>query len=275
MRYILCADGSPSPLEIRDVGYAEDPRMTRFGPARRNLYLIHYVLEGEGSFNGAEVHAGQGFLISPGGRQLYFPKEENPWKFMWFISYDKTVLAYFDRLGADPQTGVFDFDLAGLPTLKRMAEFVVNAEKRVYTPGQTLEMFLHALNVSEKQSPRAEDASQTDLYLSFAVKYIETHINQPVTVGELTKLLGISQPYLHKIFRQKYKMSPKQYILSGKLLHAKKLLDETDLSVTEVSRSVGYDDVLTFSRMFTRKEQISPQHYRENRRLAVRELAKK
>lgn len=47
------------------IGCSSDPRVTRYGPTRRNQYLIHYVFSGTGIFNGHTVKAGQGFLTTP------------------------------------------------------------------------------------------------------------------------------------------------------------------------------------------------------------------
>ena len=44
--------------------------------------------------------------------------------------------------------------------------------------------------------------------------------------------------------------------------HAKKLLTETDMSITEIANSVGYSDALAFSKAFSSKEKLSPQKYR-------------
>ena len=52
-------------LKIENIGFSTDPKTNRFGPGRRNLYLIHYVFSGKGYFNGNCVDSGQGFLIRP------------------------------------------------------------------------------------------------------------------------------------------------------------------------------------------------------------------
>ena len=57
-------------------------------------------------------------------------------------------------------------------------------------------------------------------------------------------------------------MSTKEYITWYKMKKAKELLIETSMSITEIANSVGYNDILAFSKIFTSKEKISPQKYR-------------
>ena len=100
------------------------------------------------------------------------------------------------------------------------------------------------------------------MYLEFCVDFIETNIHKKITVEELSALVGVSQPYLYKIFKNKFNMSIKEYITYYKINRAKKLLIETNMLITEIANSVGYSDVLAFSKAFSSKEKVSPQKYR-------------
>lgn len=62
---------------------------------------------------------------------------------------------------------------------------------------------------------------------------------------------------------QKYGIAPKDYLIGKRIAHAKRLLRETDASVMEISVSVGYVDQLYFSRIFKKREGISPLAYRK------------
>ena len=63
MRYEIFSDGSASLLKLNSMGVSGDVNVTKFGPARRDLYIIHYVTKGKGYYNGNEVNEGEGFLI--------------------------------------------------------------------------------------------------------------------------------------------------------------------------------------------------------------------
>ena len=58
-------------------------------------------------------------------------------------------------------------------------------------------------------------------------------------------------------------MSPKKYIVKEKLDKAKMMLTKTDIPITQIAASVGYPDVLAFSKVFSAYEKMSPSKYRE------------
>ena len=85
MRYNLYAYNGNDAFGIYSIGYSDDKLVTRFGPAQRNNYIIHYVLSGHGYFNNHIVKKGQGFLITPGMIEHYYPDSKTPWAFLWII----------------------------------------------------------------------------------------------------------------------------------------------------------------------------------------------
>ena len=260
MQYAFFSGGSNPILCIDSIGYSTDPNITRFGPSRRNQYIIHYCISGKGFFNGVSVTAGQGFLITPDMDEVYFPDKKDPWAFLWVISEDPKMEDVFAAFQADPNTNVFSYH--SLYAVKELADSLVTASNRSFASLELLNTFLKLLK-PQLESPEHPGNSNTNAYASAAANYNKTNIHRPVFVHELTDFLGISQPYLFKIFQAAFGCSPKQYILQIKLEHAKKLLEETDYSVTQVAAAVGFEDVLNFSKFFSSRMGISPKNYRK------------
>jgi len=259
MRYAIFSSSYCPLLNITAVGYAADASVTRFGPGVRNSYIIHYVISGKGTFNGASVSGGQGFLITPGMHEHYFPDQQDPWSFVWFISNDPTIQKLLPLLEADSETGVFSFsDTSGL---KKLATFLVYNKNTLHNGFEMLTFFLSIFQ-QQAENNKAKSALKADRYMEAAEKYIALNIQNPITVTELTDFLDVTQPYLFQLFKVRFGKSPKQYILEQKLAQARMLLDNTNLSVTHIANSVGFPDVLSFSRCFKSKLGISPQNYR-------------
>ena len=263
MRYAIFSNTYCPLLNITAVGYAADASVTRFGPGVRNSYIIHYVISGKGTFNGASVSEGQGFLITPGMREHYFPDEKDTWSFVWFISNDPTIQKLLPLLEADSETGVFSFsDTSGL---KKLATFLVDNKNTMHNGFEMLTFFLNIFQ-QQTENSKAKSTSRADSYIEAAKKYIVLNIQNPITVTDLTDFLGVTQPYLFRLFKTQFGKSPKQYILEQKLAQARMLLLHTKLSVTHIANSVGFPDVLSFSRCFKSKLGISPQNYRQKNR---------
>ena len=260
MRYTILSEGTCPLLNITTIGFAKSTRVTRYGPGRRNLYIIHYVLSGKGYFNGNTVSAGQGFLITPGLPEEYYPDQSDPWEFLWVISDDKKMADIFSYYHADQKTNIFNYSF--VDTVNSVRDMLITNTNRVYNPFEILEIFLDMFKYHLKDSDSFIKKNNVDIYIDAALNYIKSNISNRITVTELTEIIGVSQPYLFRIFKDRFSKSPKQYIDDSKLTYAKKLLKETDMTVTQVAISVGFSDVLSFSKVFSTKTGVSPQNYR-------------
>lgn len=256
--HVLSMGESPI-LHINNIGCSADPQNNRFGPGRRDIWLIHYVVRGKGMFNGHPVHAGQGFLIRRGQMEQYCPDTAQPWEFLWITSDDDRMAAFFDRYPADAQTQIFEYGFS--KTIQSIMEYIRAHHNRVLTDAQILELFLHIFNLHSSLLPAGSSNAET--YLRFSTDYIQTHLHTPLRIQEITDILGISSAYLHRLFCERFGMSPKQYIIAKKLTAAKELLHSSSLSVTEIAASLGYSDVLAFSRFFSSKAGCSPTAFRQ------------
>ena len=241
------------------MGYASDSAVTRFGPGARDLYIIHFVISGKGYFNGTCVGKGQGFLITPGMAEHYFPDEDDPWDFLWVVSNDRKMSAIFDYFHADKATNIFDYRYTS--AVKELSALLIEKNGTVFHSFEMLELFLRIIK-HQQNEPASHKSANAEIYLAAAEKYVHSNMHIPVTVSELTKFLGVSQPYLFKIFKERHGIAPKQYIMEQKLSRAQTLLRETNLTVTHIANSVGFPDAQSFSKCFRAKIGISPQRFR-------------
>lgn len=248
---------------LLSIGYSSDINETKFGPATRNEYLIHYVVSGKGYFNGNVVEEGSGFLISPKTFEHYYADKEDPWTYLWIISKDPDMEYFFKMHSADSKTGIFQFRHKHI--VERIIEIMRHSKGECFfSSAQLTEYFLTIYNnciYTENKS----FSSSAKVYFDFSVNYINSNLHTELSVANLCEKLGISQPYLYKVFKNECGLSPKQYMLDRKLTYAEQLLAETDLSVSEIAMSVGFFDVLAFSRFFSKRMGESPREYRKKR----------
>ncbi|MHB1684381.1 MAG: bifunctional transcriptional activator/DNA repair enzyme AdaA [Bacilli bacterium] len=93
-------------------------------------------------------------------------------------------------------------------------------------------------------------------------EYIEEHYSEPLTLGGIAKALHISQYHLHHVFKRLTGLTPVEYLLQTRLAEANRLLEETNLNVTEVAVSVGFVSVAHFSTVFRKQLGQSPSAHR-------------
>jgi AraC-like DNA-binding protein len=100
-------------------------------------------------------------------------------------------------------------------------------------------------------------------YIIEAQKILVADPGRQLTITALALELGINTFKLRVGFKQLFKMTIHQYRLDLRLDIAKKLLTETDLTISEIAYKTGFDSRDGFARCFRRKFQESPREWRK------------
>lgn len=112
---------------------------------------------------------------------------------------------------------------------------------------------------SGAQHPGARRLSR----IGAAIGHLEHHLDEPVTLDELTGLTDLSISTLNRAFRRAVGLPPLAYHLRLRIRRACDLLRTTDLSVTEIAGQTGFDDANYFTRQFRKAMNLSPSVYRK------------
>lgn len=89
--------------------------------------------------------------------------------------------------------------------------------------------------------------------------------NKNERVSRYAEICGISESYFHMLFRKWAGMSPVDYRNRLRVAHARAILQNSSMSIGEVSAAVGFDDQFYFSRVFKSVTGMSPQKFRKMR----------
>jgi AraC family transcriptional regulator len=84
------------------------------------------------------------------------------------------------------------------------------------------------------------------------------HIGEPITIKELSRKVAINECYLKKGFKELFGTTVFDFYQSQRMEHAKYLLYEKGLSVTEVSLLLGYSSISHFSTAFKKHTGLKP-----------------
>jgi TolB-like protein/AraC-like DNA-binding protein len=113
----------------------------------------------------------------------------------------------------------------------------------------------------------SEKLSNTEIILLDRINQLidENLDNHSFASDTICKELGISRSQLFRLVKDYSQVSISIYIRQRKLLHAKNLLDNTDLKISEITYKIGIDSPQSFSKYFTDVYGISPTEYRKNK----------
>jgi AraC-like DNA-binding protein len=84
------------------------------------------------------------------------------------------------------------------------------------------------------------------------------HIGEPITIRELSRKVAINECYLKKGFKELFGTTIFDFYQSQRMEHARYLLYEKGLSVTDVSMMLGYSSISHFSTAFKKQTGLKP-----------------
>ncbi|UWF51886.1 AraC family transcriptional regulator [Pseudomonas sp. N3-W] len=107
----------------------------------------------------------------------------------------------------------------------------------------------------------ASDTHPAYQRLAAVDEHIRANFNRRITLGELTRIAGISVAQLERYCKRVFHLTPRQMIQKIRLEHAHRLL-HTTIPITEVALQCGYTDHSAFTRQFKALTGFTPRHYR-------------
>lgn len=263
---------STSDLSLYSAGYEECPSGYGYGPKIRSYHLIHFVLYGKGELHINEhifqLSAGDAFFIPAGKVSYYEASKEDPWCYAWvsFLGINSQMYLYQLMTSTDDVYIVHGLD--NQKYKERIFEIIslqgVSTSRYFQANGilfQIMAMLFDDINFQESNWGKSSVVDEVKFYLD--INYAEK-----IKLRDVAKSFGIHPNYLTRIFHEKYGISPKQYLISLKLKKARRLLTTTELSVSVISSSLGFDDQLAFSKIFKKEFSVSPSEYRKQSRIS-------
>ena len=101
--------------------------------------------------------------------------------------------------------------------------------------------------------------AQHYLKIKPAVEYIHDHfLQETLSTPTLAAMCSMKESYFQRLFKEKYGVSPKKYIIQLKVNHACDLLRSELYTVTQTAELCGYSDFYFFSRQFKEYIGMSP-----------------
>jgi AraC-like DNA-binding protein len=94
-----------------------------------------------------------------------------------------------------------------------------------------------------------------------ALNYIEQHFHEHVSASEVARLCGMSRFRFSRLFHAAFGVTYQDHVLRCRITEACRLLQQRNLSVTEVGFAVGFNDASYFARIFKRYVSLLPSEY--------------
>ncbi len=261
-------------LTLYQFGWEKCDPGHSFGPAKRNHYLFHYILSGSGMLMANDSHGntqtyhiknGQGFLIFPGQLTTYISDSDLPWEYAWLEFDGLHVKEALNMSMLTLDTPVYHSNNAELKNamVNEMLYIVNNSEQSSLHLMGHLYLFLDNLLQSCKRIGKIHSNKMSEYYIKEAIVYIEQNFHNNISIEGISQVIGINRSYFSKLFKQIIGKSPQEFLINYRMIKATELLRTTQLSVSDIGKSIGYENALHFSRAFKNIYGVSPLNWRK------------
>ncbi|MFC4305111.1 response regulator transcription factor [Cohnella boryungensis] len=105
-------------------------------------------------------------------------------------------------------------------------------------------------------------------YVRQCLSYVDERYTQELSLEGIAAYFHFNSSYFSGLFKQRTGISLSAYITKRRMKEAKRLLLETDDSISDIAHHVGYKDASYFIRIFKRESGVSPYKFRHMNRLA-------
>lgn len=247
------------------------PKMPTYRPRGRLDYQIIYIASGKAYFH---FDTPENETIVPAGNVVMFrPKELQKYE---YYGKDKTEVFWIHFTGSDVKNilrkyGFADkqrvFSVGTSLEYERIFKRIISELQKCQSDYEEMLMILlrHLLIVFNRELTREHVLKNEymDREMELTVSYFSTNYNLDINIEEYASSKGMSVSWFIHNFKKYTGETPMQFLTSIRITNAQILLETTTYSVNEISRIVGYNNPLYFSRIFHKRKGYSPQQYRK------------
>ena len=252
------------------IDAGEDWSIDRKKFAQNKFYYItsgkcELVIEGK-KYEGA---AGRWFFIPAGVSHYYINDKSQPFSKYWmhFDLYPNTI-NFFTMLNLP-----YYVDITNTAVLQK-TDRIFNEFSKAACGNKIhdklrekiclLELFDTYVTLASQAKDPISITKQNTCLMQNVTKYMEDNIEKNLSVKDLADFCHLHPNYFIRAFKEKFGSTPAKYMKTFKLEAAKRLLEETELSVAEIMNRVGFDDASHFSKLFKSYFGTSPQNWRKH-----------
>lgn len=134
-------------------------------------------------------------------------------------------------------------------------------DNQIHQRSASIYALLMALLGSEAMTKRSSVHEKEPLLK--VTNFIESHLNEALSMEQLADIGGFSKSYLNRLFKKHYSVTPGDYIYTRRVAKAKVLLADRHMHLADIAAECGFYDGPHLIHRFTEVEGMSPSAYRK------------
>lgn len=177
--------------------------------------------------------------------------------------YWEAQLAVYGRPLPQMRGEVFESTPRLLDALREfMSEYEEQGPGSVSLLAATGQKITHLLLRQMLATPKRDEKVDFRMAANHAVEFMHRNLSEKLSVTELARVARLSVSQFARVFKGELGVAPIEYLQELRLLRARRLLRENELTITEVALSCGFNSSSYFSRCFLARFATSPSSFR-------------
>lgn len=240
-----------------------------WGPGLRDHFIVHYILNGTGSFCDGKItrnlSQGDGFVVFPNRLVTYAADYKNPWTYSWVGFQGLKAESFLNKAGIYNESPFFTYK-----TDNKLKDCLGNmiSDARLNTSSELMLLGHLYIFVALLIQNRQNNSSHTyrtlnqEKYVKKVIEFISKNYSGKISISDIASGIGLDRSYLYVIFKKLMNMSPQNFLINFRIDRAVDLMRNSELTIGDIARSVGYEDPLQFSKIFKKIKGVSPSQFR-------------
>ena len=218
-------------------------------------YQLLFTLKGSGTyFEGNKKHIlNQNCILflPPDTTHKYKPNEE------WQVLYITYTMNWYNNYFTVPNNVFIPSDIEPYLSIAKEIASMYSVPNFCRESSPLLYKLLLTLHTE------ANSITEPNNKLTNVHHYIVNHFSEDLDLKYLSGMCGLVPEYFCRMYKKQYSLSPIEHMHKLRMQDAKNKLINTNMSVSQISKSVGYKSHSYFSMLFRQQEMLTPQQFRD------------
>jgi|GEM_PF-6391402 len=175
------------------------------------------------------------------------------------------------------QKSLTEFKFAITATIKRLLQKINKTEDEVFQNGTIIYLELNMCNTKEALTKliskiietisdvaEMDTTANSDIVCDKILQYINDNLSKDISMNDISEKFELSASNISKQLKNKYNIGFKSYLNKQRVNRAKEIMDQDkNIKIKDLALMVGFNNVVSFIRIFKKIEGISPGQYIE------------
>lgn len=231
--------------------------------------VLEGCIRGKVGRENVEIHRGEIFFVNSGELHETDASTGGPMRSVTVLLSDDLLREYC------PELDSFYFRIeTGSPQQKALAELIIACGDIYQKKEKFYELELAVLlrricllllrECRRKKEKKENGSRESEAVgrIKQAITYMEQNYDSSVTIERMGEVMGMTPSYFSRFFRRSTGQNFHSYLMRIRVCHARKELEESSATVTEIAFDCGFPNVKSFIENFKKEYGVTPAKYR-------------